>query len=159
MIIFFNMYIVPFLLSLILHSVWTKLLQIILFHWYLFVFCIFYLFCNIFCETVFYILNFGESNRKNNFWLTVWKRWFSGKRYSERLIIGLLTIIMILTKNWRMNILHIIRDGHKELNHSIVHYIYRKLNHAIFEHIKSNLMLWIQCLQRFCSQFSNDRRM
>ena len=67
MIIFFDMYIVPFLLSLILHSVWTKLLQIILFHWYLFVFCIFYLFYNIFCETVFYILNFGESNRMKIF--------------------------------------------------------------------------------------------
>ena len=133
----------------------------------LFYFIDIYLFCNIFCETVFYILNFGESNRKNNFWLTVWKRWFSGKRYSERLIIGLLTIIMIVTKNWRINILHINSDSHKELNHSIVHYIYRKLNHAIFEHIKSNFknqrasykMLWIQCLLSFCSHFSNDRWM
>ena len=46
---------------------------------------------------------------------------------------------MIGTKNWRIDILHIIRDSHKELNHGVVHYIYRKLNYAVFEHIKSNL--------------------
>ena len=131
----------------------------------LFYFIDIYLF---FALSIYFIKSFGNRlsyfkfwriKSHENFWLTVWKRWFSGKRHSERLIIGLLTIIMIVTKNWRMNILHIIRDGHKELNHSIVHYIYRKLNHAILEHIKSNLMFWIQCLQRFCSQLSKDRRM